>query len=94
VASGVATSRSAARRLVEQGAVDLDGEPVRALDTPVARTGSIWVSRGPVTVVTLSRTAARERQTAPWGRRERPGIATWWERWTGAASCSTMCSRR
>jgi tyrosyl-tRNA synthetase len=35
VASGVAASRSAARRLVEQGAVDLDGSPVEALDTPV-----------------------------------------------------------
>jgi len=35
VASGVPASRSAARRLVEQGAVDLDGEPVRALDLKV-----------------------------------------------------------
>jgi tyrosyl-tRNA synthetase len=35
VASGVASSRSAARRLVEQGAVDLDGAPVREFDTPV-----------------------------------------------------------
>ena len=35
VASGVASSRSAARRLVEQGAVDLDGQPVKAIDTEV-----------------------------------------------------------
>jgi tyrosyl-tRNA synthetase len=35
VASGIPSSRSAARRLVEQGAVDLDGKPVRALDLKV-----------------------------------------------------------
>ena len=35
VASGVAASRSAARRLIEQGAVDLDGETVRELDAQV-----------------------------------------------------------
>ena len=35
VASGVASSRSAARRLVEQGAVELDGERVRTFDVKV-----------------------------------------------------------
>jgi tyrosyl-tRNA synthetase len=35
VASGIPSSRSAARRLVEQGAVDLDGKPVRTLDLKV-----------------------------------------------------------
>ena len=35
VASGIAPSRSAARRLVEQGAVDLDGVRVEAWDTPI-----------------------------------------------------------
>ncbi len=35
VASGIAPSRSAARRLVDQGAVDLDGKPVKGWDTPV-----------------------------------------------------------
>jgi len=35
MASGAAGSRSAASRLLEQGAVDLDGERVRAWDTPV-----------------------------------------------------------
>jgi len=35
VASGVATSRAAARRLVDQGAVDLDGQQVHGWDTPV-----------------------------------------------------------
>src|SRR5262245_20462756 len=35
VASGIASSRSAARRLVEQGAVDLDGVKVEAWDAPV-----------------------------------------------------------
>lgn len=35
VASGIASSRSAARRLVEQGAVDLDGHRVASWDAPV-----------------------------------------------------------
>jgi tyrosyl-tRNA synthetase len=35
VASGIASSRSAARRLVEQGAVDLDGQRIGAWDAPV-----------------------------------------------------------
>jgi tyrosyl-tRNA synthetase len=35
VASGIAPSRSAARRLVEQGAVDLDGVRVEAWDSPI-----------------------------------------------------------
>jgi tyrosyl-tRNA synthetase len=35
VASGIAASRSAARRLVEQGAVELDGERVGSWDAPI-----------------------------------------------------------
>jgi len=35
VASGIASSRSAARRLVEQGAVDLDGERISSWDAQV-----------------------------------------------------------
>jgi tyrosyl-tRNA synthetase len=35
VASGIAASKSAARRLVEQNAVSVDGEKVRALDHPI-----------------------------------------------------------
>jgi tyrosyl-tRNA synthetase len=34
-ASGIATTRSAARRLIEQGAVKLDDQPVRPSDTTV-----------------------------------------------------------
>jgi tyrosyl-tRNA synthetase len=36
VASGVAATRSAARRLIDQGAVTLDDAPIRAWDTAVA----------------------------------------------------------
>jgi tyrosyl-tRNA synthetase len=44
VASGFAASRGAARRLVEQGAVTLEGDRVTALDLPVDA-GAPWVLR-------------------------------------------------
>ena len=46
VASGIAASKSAARRLVEQNAVSLDGEKVVSLDHPIDPGGTFVVRAG------------------------------------------------